>query len=406
MLDRTRVGLRIALAQLRNASLRTVLAVLGVTVAVSLVVLLVGLGYGVLTTGADAMTYIQADLWMAGGPVTVAPGAIGGVENPIQGSHATASRLEARDGVEAAQPLAFQTVYVSPNASQFGTVVGVGGLGDGQQLGIADTPNFTPTDVHYANGSYDGPMTGEIVIGPQLAARYNLSVGESLYVGGTLVAARNTPFEIIAISNTYTRFLGTPTVTLHLSELQEVSGTTGTDGAALIAVRTADGTQTATAKRALEQAFPEFEVRTNSEQVQAIVGDQAAVVASSLTLVVVSVVVGLTLVVNVLTTMVYQQRREFAALKAAGLRGRTLVGVVLWQGLLVGLGGGLLAIAVARPAADGLNIVTEALATYPLVQMPLWLLGGGLGLAVIVGLAGAGIAGWQVVRLGPLEHLE
>jgi putative ABC transport system permease protein len=377
-----------------------------VAVAVSLVVLLVGLGYGVLTAGTDAMTYIQADLWMAGGPVTVAPGAIGGVENPIQGSHEVARRVEARDGVEAAQPLAFQTVYVSPDPSGFDTVVGVGGLGDGRQLGIDDNPNFTAGDVHYANGSYDGPMTREIVIGSELAERYGLSVGDTLYVGGTLSAARDNPFEVIAIGQTYSRFLGTPTVTMHLSELQEVSGTTGTDGAALIAVRTAGGRQTAQVQRDLQQAFPEFEVRTSSEQVRAIVGGQATVVASAVTLVVVSVVVGLTLVVNLLTTMVYHQRREFAALKAAGLRGRTLVVVVLWQGLLVGLGGGVLAIAAARPATRGLNVVTEALATYPLVKMPTWLLGVGLGLAVVVGLAGAGVAGWRVVRLSPLEHLD
>jgi putative ABC transport system permease protein len=406
MLERTRVGLGVALAQLRESRTRTLLAVLGVAVAVSLVVLLVGLGYGVLTAGTDAMTYIEADLWMAGGPVTVAPGAIGGVENPIQGSHEVARRVEARDGVAAAQPLAFQTVYVSPDPSGFDTVVGVGGLGDGRQLGIEDDPNFTAGDVHYANGTYDGPMTREIVIGPQLAERYGLSTGDSLYVGGTLSAARENPFEVIAIRNAYTRFLGTPTVTLHLSELQEVSGTTGTDGAALIAVRTTGGRQTDAVKRDLERSFPEFEVRTNTEQVRAIVGGQAAVVASAVTLVVVSVVVGVTLVVNVLTTMVYQQRREFAALKAAGLRGRTLVTVVLWQGLLVGLGGGLLAVAAARPASEGLNVVTEALATYPLVKMPTWLLGAGLGLAVVVGLAGAGVAGWRVVRLSPLEHLE
>jgi putative ABC transport system permease protein len=74
--------------------------------------------------------------------------------------------------------------------------------------------------------------------------------------------------------------------------------------------------------------------------------------------------------------------------------------------LLVGLGGGVLAIAAARPATRGLNVVTEALATYPLVKMPTWLLGVGLGLAVVVGLAGAGVAGWRVVRLSPLEHLD
>lgn len=405
-LARLRGVLGVAVRQLRHYRVRTLLAVLGVLLAVVLMTVVGGLGYGLTSTGHEAIDYLNRDLWVSGGPVTFAPGGVGGVDNPIEDAHGLTDRLEREPGVERAQALAFQTVYVSTNTSEFDTVVGVGATGGLSSAGVR-AEEFTAGDVHYANGSYEGPMTHEVVVDPQTAARYDLEVGDTLYVGGTIVEARKNAFTVVGVSNTFSRFLAAPTVAVHLSELQEVSGTTGTDGAAIVAVTTTKGTSVRAVERRLERRYPGYEFRTNDEQVRAIVGDQAAVVAAAVTLAVLAVVVGVVLVVNVLALLVHQQRRQLAALKAAGVSSRSLVGVVVWQGLGIGLVGGLLGVAATPPIVDALNRVAETLSGFPnLAKTPPWLLAGAAGLAVVMGLLGSGVAGWRVARLSPLEHLD
>lgn len=404
---RLRAALGLAGAQVRYYRVRTLLAVLGVAVAVLLVVLLGGLGYGMVTTGDEAIAWLDADLWATSGPVALAPGSVGGVENPIHDAHALSRDLETRPRVQNAQPLAFQTVYVSPDGEDFDTIVGVGGGGTGSGIGITGGRGFNRSDVHYANGTYDGPMTHEVIVDERTAERYNLSVGETLHVGATLAAAREHEFTVVGTTRTFQTFLGVPTVAMHLSELQEVSGTTGTDPASLLAIRLAPTADTTAVQRDLERTYPSVDVRTNDQQVQAIIGGHATVIAGAITLVGLAVVVGVVLVVNVLALLVYQQRDQLAALKAAGVSGRTLLAVVTVQGALIGLLGGVSGLA-ATPIAVGLlnDAVGHLTGFSKLITTPAWLLATGLGLALVMGVLGASVAGWRVVRLGPLNHLE
>lgn len=405
--ERLRGAVGIGLSGLRYRYGRATLAVVGIALAVLLVVLLSGLGYGLTTTGGQAIDWLDRDLWATTGPVAFAPGAVGGVENPVEDSHRVAVEMERVEGVTAVEALAFQAVYVSTDGETFDTVVGVGGTGSGDTLAIQRGETFSDGDVHYANGTYEGPMTYEVLVGPRLAERYGLEPGDTLHVGGTLAAARENEFRVVGISNTFSRFLGTPTVALQLSELQEVSGGTGNDRAAILAISIADGEDPAVVERRIERAFPEFEVRTNDEQVGAVIGNQGPVLAAATTLVALAVVAGIALVTNVLALLVAQQRERFAALKAAGVSGRLLAIAVLSQGLVVGLLGGALGLVLALPASTLLNRVVADLSGFPdLLATPPWLLAGSVALAAVVGLGGSTVAGWRVSRLSPLAHLR
>jgi putative ABC transport system permease protein len=397
------VGLR----GLRYRPGRTTLAVVGVTLAVVLVVMLGGLGYGLTTTGDEAIGWIDRELWASSGPTAFAPGAVGGVENPIEDSHEVAMRMERVEGVSQAQALAFQSVYVSPDGEDFDTVVGVGGTGNGSTLVMRRGQSFSSSDVHYANGTYNGPMTHEVIVGPRLADRYNLSVNDTLHVGGTLASAREHEFRVIGVSNGFSQFLGTQTVALHLSELQTVSGTTGNDRASLIAISTKPDADVPVVKRRLERRFPDFDIRTNDEQVGAVIGDQGPILASATTLVVLAVISGTALILNVLSLLVAQQRNQFAALKAAGVSGRLLIVATLTQGLAVGLLGGTIGVSVVFPITQGVNRIVGDLTGFPnLIKIPLWLLGMGIVLAAVMGVLGSTAAGWRVSRLSPMAHLR
>jgi putative ABC transport system permease protein len=378
----------------------------GVALAVLLVTLLLGLGFGLFTTGGEAISWINRDLWVTGGGLGIQAGSVGGVENPIQNSHQVAADIQSDSRVAAAQPLALMTVYVSPNTSEFDSTIGVGSVGAQQPNAAADSGLYL-NDSHYANGTYDGPMTHEVIISPTTAERYDVGVDDTLYIGGTLSQARENPFTVVAVSQRYSTFLGASAVAVPLSELQEITGTTGTDRAALIGVTLEPGANAAAVERDVEREYPDLEVRGNDEQVRQVVGGQAAVVVGVVSLVVLAVVSGVMLVVNVLATLVRGQREELAALKASGVSGRSLVVVVLAQGLLLGLAGGLVGVAVGPVAVDGLNVVLADLSGFAnLAKTPWWVYAFGVGLAGTMGVLGATVAGRQVASLSPLDHLR
>jgi len=401
---RVRAAGRVAVEQLSYHRGRTVLAVLGVALAVLLVVALGSVGYGTLTTGDQAVDWFQHDLWVTGDGVDLDPTSVGGVANPITGAHELSDELESRDGVAHARSVAFQSVYVSPDGEDFDTVVGVGVGGDAARLRIAS--RFNRRDIHYDDGTYSGPMTNRVVVGPSLARQYDLEEGDTLHVGGTIASARAHEFTIVGITGDFSNFLGTPTVGLHLSELQEVSGTTGTDPAALVAVTLESGADRDAVEHDIEQRYPWLSVRTDDEQVRATIGTHAPLVASGITLVGLAVCSAVAVVTIVLRLMVYQQRRQLAALRASGISTRTLVAVVTLQGTGIGLAGSVLGGGAAVPAVVVLDHGIERMTGVSgLVQAPPWLLAGGVAFALVVGILGAASAGWHVVRLDPLDQL-
>lgn len=396
----------LAIAQARYYWLRVLIAVVGIALAVMLITLLVGMGHGVSTRGIQALDATNRELWMSA-PIGFAPGAVGGVDNPIVDAHRVADRVESHPGVRGAEALSFQAVYVSPDASEFTTVVGVGMTGTSAPIVPDRGPGFRASDIHYANGTYDGPMTREIIVDERTAASLGVSVNDTLYVGGTIANARENRFRVVGVSSTFSSVIGTSTVTLHLSELQELTGTTGTDTASIIAISvTADADREAVAAD-LERTYPGYSVRTNREQFDAVVGRQASVIASTIAIVIVGILTGTTLVINVHVRLVYTQRAELAALKAAGISSRTLAGIVTIQGIGVGMAGGMLGVLATPLVSGGLNRVVSSVVGYDsLIATPLWVYGVGMAIALSMAAVAAAIASWQVAQINPVEQLK
>lgn len=408
MFDRPRAAFGVAVTQLRYYRVRTVLVVIAVALAVLSTTLLASVGVGVLETGVEKFDASGQDLWVTGGPIALAPGTVGGFENSIVNAHEVSDRIGAHEDVRVAAPIAFQTVYVGPTPGELRTVVGVGvgNVGSGT-VTLQAGRTFEHGDRHYAGGNYTGPLSGEVIVGRRTAAMLDLQVGDTLYIGGTVSTARETEYTVIGIASTFSEFLGAPTVTVHLSELQELTGTTGTDPASLIAVSLEPGADPAVVERRLQAEFPAYDVRTNREQFEATLGSQALVIVSAAALVVLAVLAGIALTANALALLVFQQRRTLAALKAAGLSGGTLVGIVGSQGLVLGGLGGLLGLMATPPLAVGLNRFAETVVGFQgLVRTPVWVYPMGFAMAIGIGAIAAFVAGWRVARISPLVHLR
>lgn len=403
---RLRPAIGIAMAQLRQRWVRTLLGVAGIALAVLATVLLLSLGVSVLEVGDAGFTRIGGDLWVTAGSVTFAPGAAGGIETSVLNSHELAGDIESREDVSEARALSFQSVYVGTEPGEYQTIVGAGISGNGSAFQTTAGRSFSSGDVHYANGSYDGPMTNEVLIDERAASKLDVEVGDTLYIGSTIAAADNNRFTVVGISNDVARYIGTPTVMLHLSELQEVSGDTGTDPAAAVLVTAEEGATPTAVQADLQQAYTDYEVRTNDEQFEAVLRSQSTILASAVTVVVLAIVGGIAIVSNIMGLFVYQQRRTLAALRAVGVSTGFLLRVVIAQGLVIATLGAGLGIALSWPAIDAINwIVLTVVGFENIISRPTWATGVGGGIGLTMGLVGAIVAGVLVLRVSPLEHL-
>lgn len=397
----------LALAELRHRWVRTTLGVIAIAVAVVATVSLLSLGVSVLEIGDAGFTRIGGDLWMTAGSVAFAPGAVGGVEAPLVDAHSLSADVERHDGVDEARALGLQTVYVATEPGEYETIVGAGITGDGDVFETTAGRSFEGADSHYANGSYDGPMTNEVLIDRRAAALLDVEVGDTVHVGGTLVEADENEFEVIGISNDVARYIGAPTVMVQLGELQRVSSTTGTDPATAVLITLDGDADPKTVQSTLQHEYDEYEVRTNREQFEAVLRGQSTVLAGAATVVILAVLGGAALVGNVLGLFVYQQRAVLAALRAIGVSTGTLLRMTLVQGLVIATLGAVLGIAITVPAVELLNDVVEIATGFEdIVSAPRWAFAVGGGVALAMGLLGASVSGWLVTRISPLAHLS
>jgi putative ABC transport system permease protein len=391
--------------QLRYHRFRTGLAIVGIVLAMLTMTLLGGAGMGVLETGESQFESADRDLWVTSGPVALSP-ATGGFENTLYNAHTAAANMSNYEGVRNAVPIGFQTVYLSSTGEEFDTIVGTGVPSGGDSVSISEGDGFSGGDTHYAGGAYDGPMSHQVLIDPALAEQYNLSVGDTLYMGGTIQSANQNEFTVVGISGTFSRFLGTPTATTRLSELQTITGTQRTDAATFITISLTEDADPAAVKADLQAAYPEYEIRTNTEQLNAVLQNQALVLAGAITLVILAFVSGLALTANLLALIVYQQRETLAAVKAIGVSSSTVVGLLAGHGFAIGILGGLLGAAITPAAAAGLNRIAFELTGFDgLVVVETDIILGGFVVAVVMGTAAASISAWRISRLPVVDRL-
>jgi len=403
---RFRATVAIILAELSRNRLRTTLAVAGIVLAVLATTLLVGVGAGVLETGEQQFDQADRDLWVSSGAVGISA-ASGGFENTLYDAHAVGNEMNEIEGVRTAVPIGFQSVYVSADGDEFSTIIGTGVTGSGSAVSISEGEAFPGSSGHYNDSGYDGPMSNEVLIDTETAEQFDVGVGDTLFIGGTLSSARDNEVTVVGISDTFSGFLGTPTITMPLSELQTATGSTETDSATFVTVTLEEDAETAVVQQRLEEAYPEFTIRDNQEQLESVVQNQALVLAGAATLVVLAFIAGLALTTNLLGLVVYQQRATLAALQAVGLSQWTLITFIAGQGLALGIVGGVVGVGLTLPAAEGLNRLGEMLVGFEgLVQVPDAVLVVGFGIATVVGTLSAAVVAWRISRLDTLESLE
>ncbi|QZA89027.1 ABC transporter permease [Salinarchaeum sp. IM2453] len=406
-LTRIRFSITYAYGQWRSSRTQVLLAIVGIALAVLAVTLLAGAGFGVIDTGQDQFETADRDLWVSSGETSLSPVG-GGFANTIDDSRNLSQSIAANDNVTQATPLSFETLYVGeePDTDALQTVIGVGVPGGGDAVQVTDGADL-PGDPHYADGTYDGEKTNQVLLDQGTADRLNVTVGDTVHAGYTTLSATANNMTVAGISPTYQELLGAGTVVMPLSEFHTETGTTGTEPATFITVSVDDEADTASVQAKLQEAYPNYEIRTDQQQLQAIVEDQVLVFAAGGSTVVLAFIGGTALTFTLLSVIIYQQRRPLAALQAQGAGTGFVLSIALVQGLLLGTLGGLAGILLTAPAASVLNHLAALIVGFEgLVQTDPRIYAGGFIIAVGVGTLGALIAGVRMSRYAVIDRLE
>lgn len=360
------VGGRRALARATDTdSGRFRLRVLGVAVAVALLVIVTGVGLG-LATGATIYDD-EVDYWIVPENAGQRSSLVATDGPQFGGVHDTTERLRATPDVDGATPVLAEVLRVeSETGSEWVLVVGVvDGPGLDSVAGV-ETADLTDDDPHYADGSYDGPWTGEVVLSGGAASVLGVEHGDRLTV------ADNASFAVAAVDEGERSVGSVPTAVVQLSELQVLTGADASDAADQFVV----STTSPGVRDELAGLYPSSRVQTRGELTAAATLDSGLPLALAATAFVVALVVGTLFVVTTAGLELVADRRELATLSAIGLSTPSQLGIVGTQtavstllGGALGGAGGLVGIRVVNVVATR-TVTTEPVAvSHPLLAL-------------------------------------
>ncbi|MCI4321785.1 MAG: ABC transporter permease [Thermoplasmata archaeon] len=369
--------MRYALDGIRRRPARSALTALGIGLATGLVTVLLALSAGVQGSAARLATASGVDLIATSANTSLSATTF----PPLTDAHGIPPGFARADpNVATASPwlvasfvYANSSLYLAANASPNGTGIPSGwGPASGEAVGwipganagletpsVAMGPGFSSSgDPHYANGTYAGPFTHEVVLDGGLAGVLNATVGSVVYssvqplaspAGALAWFANATPFRVVGISGPFFLIPSALLGFFYLSEAQSVDGATAVhnDEASVVLVHLHDPSNPAADQSSLKAAFPSLTVFTLGNILGAVqsVVDLYRTFGTLIGLV--AIVVAALFTTTVLTMSVDDRSRELATLRAIGFPRATIGRYVLEEaavlaglGLVVGLVGG------------------------------------------------------------------
>ncbi len=406
---------------LRHARLQTLLTVAAIAAAVSLPVVLISVGGGV-------SQHELAQLRNAGYQVVVsAPGLHG-----IRDAHTLADRIATLASITAASPVLSVSVdsftlsgKVSPVLAE-GIVPGpfAATLGpDERGLFPVPLPLGDPTDAaHFANGTYAGPATNEVLVSSPFAFAQGVSVGDTIYLGPTTNLSQATRFTVTGTFGVPPSFLG-PTgafaVLLPLSDLQVLTGygpastavvpdAADTIEVSVVASVASNPAALAEVRDAVAGLVPYYGVSSLDQEAQQLQSASGVLTGFYLALSSVGLTVGLLFLALVLLRRVEADRRSIGIRRALGLPGRSIVASILADGLFLALVGGAVGVAAGWAVVEALarwatSTVQEAASLAVFDPTTLFLIVAGV--AALSLLAGS-LAGRSALRTDIAEALR
>lgn len=335
----------------RTTSGRLVATVAGVALTVALLLLVTGIALAL--AGGGLATADDADVRIAPTEETVVA-SVDGVERVRLGAtNENAAGIRSQEEIDHASPVLVESARLEPaDGGESRTVLLVGVVPDDEPRTVAglSTGALEPGDPHYADGTYNGPRAGGIVLSETAAEGFD---GDP----ERLVRAsdRSDPeigFDVTAIEATEE---GQPVALVQLSELQSIAGTER-DGLADRLLVWGDG-DAATA--AGEDRYPDASVGRTAATNPAVLFDDDLAFATSLIALVVGIGICASFITTTMGMTVEEDRRVLAVLEAVGFPTYSRLAVVGISTLVTTLAGAVLGVGLGWLGILALNRLVE-----------------------------------------------
>jgi len=366
------------------------LSVGGVAVAVALMLLVTSVGVGL--SASETVRASNADYAIipsGGSSATLDVGRAG-----LGGAHSVVDDLAGREGIASATAVRIDSLQVAPNAtpppdndSVTLLVVGVAPAREGGVVAGIPTGALEPGDPHYANGTYEGPFTGETVLSPAAADRLNATRGTTLRPGGTSrPGGADRTLRVTAIRQPRAPGVGQfPVALVHLSELQTLLNDTTGDPFDQLLVETEPGATDVEAT--LAGVYPTGTTVVSRDDLFAGAGGRSRLPAAiALAAFVVSLVVGTLFVITTMGFELAADRERRAVMRAIGLSGASRTAIVVVQTFVVAVAGGVAGIGLWLAGIAVTNTLAGSVSGVPIAAFRPVLAAYGLGVAVLIGL--------------------
>ena len=406
---------------LRHVRLQQVLAIAAIATAVALPVVLLSVGGGV-------SDHELADLEDSGYQIVVSAAG----DHGISDSHGLTEQILALGSVAAASPVL--SVAIDAFGSSGGpTPVLAEGVVPGEflaTLGSAEADLFPsplplgdPTDLaHFANGSYDGPATDDVLVSSPLADANHIAVGATLLLSPGANRSLGVAYRVTGIFGVAPTVLG-PTgafaVVLPLSDLQVMTGFARSPGGALVdasdsvevSLAGAAATEPGVLDRVraeIQSMVPFYGVSSLDQEAQQLKSASSVLTGFYLALSSVGLIVGLLFLALVLVRRVESGRRSIGIRRALGLPGTRIAAEIVGDGLVlaaaggaIGVAGGYLIVAALAQWGSAAVKVAAHLAVFVPLTLALVVLG-----VVALSLAASAVAVRAALRVDITEALR
>jgi putative ABC transport system permease protein len=428
---------RYALDAIRRRPGRSALTSLGIGLAVGLVVMLLALSNGIQTSAATLANASGIDLIGASANTTI----LSGEFPPISDAHHLATEVPRIDpNVATASPwlvsqLVFANASLLARANSSSVPTGWAPTGsytvgwipsDNGAIQTPDLSNGTgftlPGDPHYANGTYLGPETHEIVLDQGLAGVLHVTVGDSVWMSPVSPPsaaalpgwfANASMFRVVGISGPFWLVPSALLAFVYLSELQAIVGgaSASTDYASLLLIHLVDPTQVSSDQVRIQAAFPSLSIFTLASILGAIQHVVDLYRTFGTLIGAIGIVVAALFTTTVLQMSVDDRSRELALLRAIGYTRASVGAAVVEESVVLAAIGLAVGLPVAYGGTTALNLFLLHLigglpTSFSFVGFDTGVILVGVVLVVVIGLAAAIAPAARAMQLPVAEELR
>ena len=433
--------MRTAWDAIRRRPGRSLLTSLGIGLATALVVVLLAVSAGVQDSASQLATASGVDL-LGTGPAT-------NLSSPMTASvdqaHVLARGIPQNDSnVESASPWLIESLvfgnasmWAKANESANGSAIPASwSLAGSATIGwipsdnagievptLYSGPGFTyGGDPHYANGTYAGPNTEEMVLDAGLAQVLHLTAGDLVWVGLTSPSGPSgvqtwyqgaTAFRVVGISGPFWLVPASFLAFTYLSELQTLYGldTPATDSATLVLIHLYSDANPLHDRDLIQIAYPWLTVFT----IQSILGAVEGAVNLYRTfgdiIGAIAIVVAALFTTTVLLMSVDDRSSEIAIRRAMGIPRWSVGGSVVEESVYLSLLGLVIGAPLAYLAAYGLNDALSGLVSglptgFSFISFDPTVIASGIALVVALGLAASVAPAARAVTLPIAQELR